>query len=108
MLGGEAEAIAERIEASVRAAASTSAARSAPRCSALAGPDRTLGADELEVAVLDRTDGRRAFRRIERRRARRRCSPQSVDGRRARRRDDPPATSRHGVRSTCAARRGHR
>jgi hypothetical protein len=32
---------------------------------ALAGPDRTLGADELEVAALARDDGRRAFRRIE-------------------------------------------
>jgi proteasome alpha subunit len=32
---------------------------------ALAGPERTLGADELEVAALVRGDGRRAFRRIE-------------------------------------------
>jgi len=31
---------------------------------ALAGPERTLGADDLEVAVLDRTQERRAFRRI--------------------------------------------
>ena len=33
--------------------------------SALAGPDRTLKADDLEVAVLGRGNGRRAFRRIE-------------------------------------------
>ena len=32
---------------------------------ALAGPDRTLGAGELEAAVLERTDARRAFRRLE-------------------------------------------
>ncbi len=32
--------------------------------SALAGPDRTLGAGDLEVAVLARTTGRRAFRRL--------------------------------------------
>ncbi len=31
---------------------------------ALGGPDRTLGADDLEVAVLSRMNGRRAFRRI--------------------------------------------
>ena len=35
-----------------------------PRSAALAGPDRTLGADELEVAVLDRNNGRRTFRRL--------------------------------------------
>ena len=32
---------------------------------ALAGPDRTLAAADLEVAVLARTNGRRAFRRID-------------------------------------------
>ena len=32
---------------------------------ALAGPERRLTATELEVAVLDRTNGRRAFRRID-------------------------------------------
>jgi hypothetical protein len=31
---------------------------------ALAGPDRTLGAADLEVAVLAEGNGRRAFRRI--------------------------------------------
>jgi hypothetical protein len=32
---------------------------------ALAGPDRQLAGDDLEVAVLARQNGRRAFRRIE-------------------------------------------
>jgi hypothetical protein len=32
----------------------------------LAGPDRTLTAADLEVAVLERTSERRAFRRIDR------------------------------------------
>jgi len=32
---------------------------------ALAGPDRTLVGDDLEVAVLARQSGRRAFRRVE-------------------------------------------
>ena len=32
---------------------------------ALAGPDRALVPDDLEVAVLARENGRRAFRRIE-------------------------------------------
>ena len=31
---------------------------------ALAGPDRTLAADDLEVAVLAEGNGRRAFRRL--------------------------------------------
>ena len=33
---------------------------------ALAGPDRALGPEDLEVAVLERGNGRRAFRRIDR------------------------------------------
>ena len=32
---------------------------------ALAGPERTLGADDLEAAVLSRRNGRRAFRRLD-------------------------------------------
>ena len=31
---------------------------------ALAGPDRTLGADDLEVALLVRGEARRCFRRL--------------------------------------------
>jgi proteasome alpha subunit len=33
--------------------------------SALAGPDRTLAPGDLEVAILERAEPRRAFRRIE-------------------------------------------
>ena len=64
VLGGEAEAIAERVGQQHDGTADLGAAL---RCatSALAGPDRQLAADDLEVAVLDRTNGRRAFRRVE-------------------------------------------
>jgi proteasome alpha subunit len=63
VLGGDADAIRERMAASwsvdldlagvLRAAAA-----------ALAGPDRTFDAPELEAAVLDRDQGRRRFRRL--------------------------------------------
>jgi proteasome alpha subunit len=63
VLGGDADAIGERLSASwedgldlargVRIATD-----------ALAGPDRALTADDLEVALLERTNGRRAFRRL--------------------------------------------
>ena len=36
-----------------------------PAVGALEGPERSLGAADLEVAVLDRANGRRMFRRIE-------------------------------------------
>jgi proteasome alpha subunit len=63
VLGGDAETIAERVAETWRpdrdlAAALGDAVR------ALGGPDRTLGAGDLEVAVLSRRNGRRAFRRI--------------------------------------------
>ncbi len=64
VLGGEAEAIHGRfaesydpsmtLEEGIRAATA-----------ALAGPDRTLTPDDLEVAELAQRNGRRAFRRIE-------------------------------------------
>ncbi len=64
VLGGEAEAIAERLEEAWGPQLDLgSAARAAGR--ALGGPDRTLTVDDLEVAVLARTNGRRAFRRVE-------------------------------------------
>ncbi len=64
VLGGEAEAIGERLAAAWDGAADLGAAlRSA--AAALAGPDRALRADELEVAVLDRAATRRTFRRLE-------------------------------------------
>ena len=46
------------------ATASCSPPRCRRRCSALAGPDRQLGAEALEVAVLERAAERRAFRRM--------------------------------------------
>ena len=64
VLGGEAEAIAARMEESYDDGWSLGAALQA--CAkALAGPERTLEPSDLEVAVLSRIDGRRAFRRIE-------------------------------------------
>jgi proteasome alpha subunit len=63
VLGGEAEAITERLKAEHNPDADLAGAlRSC--ITALAGPERTITADELEVAVLDRTADRRCFRRI--------------------------------------------
>jgi proteasome alpha subunit len=64
VLGGEAEAIAERLGEAYQPDADLTAALQAAT-TALAGPDRTLVADDLEVAILARTAARRAFRRIE-------------------------------------------
>jgi proteasome alpha subunit len=63
VLGGEAEAIADRLEASYQPGLDLAGALGLA-VAALAGPDRTLGADALEVAVLERTTQRRAFRRL--------------------------------------------
>jgi len=63
-LGGESDAITERMEAAWRAGM-TLAEGVAAAVAALAGPDRQLVADELEVAVLSRSNGRRAFGRID-------------------------------------------
>ena len=63
VLGGETETITTRVAgAFVDGWDLDTALRAA--VSALAGPDRTLSADDLEVAVLARTTGRRAFRRL--------------------------------------------
>jgi proteasome alpha subunit len=64
VLGGEAEAIAGRLKEAFDDSWDLPAALRAA-VSALAGPERTLEAGDLEVAVLARTNGRRAFRRIE-------------------------------------------
>jgi proteasome alpha subunit len=64
VLGGEADAIAERLGAVWDGSADLRTALKGAT-SALAGPDRTLVADDLEVAVLTRTAARRAFRRVE-------------------------------------------
>jgi proteasome alpha subunit len=63
VLGGDAETIAERVGTAWRDAWSLGDALLAA-VGALSGPDRTLGPGDLEVAVLSRTNGRRAFRRI--------------------------------------------
>ena len=66
VLGGEAEAIQDRMETAFQAGWALGPAVTAA-VTALAGPDRTLEAKDLEVAVLERsaTDARRAFRRIQ-------------------------------------------
>jgi proteasome alpha subunit len=63
VLGGESDSIAERMGAAFTA---NSSLDDALRCAvaALSGPDRTLIADDLEVAVLARGNERRAFRRL--------------------------------------------
>lgn len=64
VLGGEAEAIAQRLGEAWGEGLSLGDALKAA-CGAIGGPDRSLVADDLEVAVLARSNGRRAFRRIE-------------------------------------------
>ncbi len=63
VIGGEAGEIRDRMESLWKAGMSLAEALRSAR-SALAGPDRELVPDELEVAVLARDDDRRAFRRI--------------------------------------------
>ena len=65
VLGGEAETIASRMRESWVQGSELQAAL-AVAVGALGGPDRALAAEDLEVAVLERTAERRAFRRIER------------------------------------------
>ena len=65
VLGGEADAIAGRLEEAWSEDLSIADAV-ALAASALAGPDRTLPAAELEVSALERSNGRRRFRRFER------------------------------------------
>jgi len=64
VLGGEAEPIIGRLEESWRDDFDQAGALQAA-VAALAGPDRALGAGELEVAVLARSGERRKFARIE-------------------------------------------
>jgi proteasome alpha subunit len=63
VLGGDAESIATRLNASWSEGLSLAAALQAA-VGALSGPDRTLAAEDLEVAVLDRGNGRRCFHRL--------------------------------------------
>jgi proteasome alpha subunit len=64
VLGGDSEPIVERLKESWSPDLTLGDALRTARI-ALAGPERTLDADSLEVAVLSRTAGRRAFRRID-------------------------------------------
>jgi proteasome alpha subunit len=64
VLGGDAETITERVGAAWQVDWDLATAVTAAAV-ALAGPDRTLGAGDLEVAVLSRGNGRRTFRRID-------------------------------------------
>ena len=64
VIGGEADAIRGRMEDGWIQEMALSAAVSVS-VTALAGPDRTLVPDDLEVAVLSRENGRRAFERLE-------------------------------------------
>ncbi len=64
VLGGEVDAIAERLrERYVEGDDERSVLHHAT--AALAGPERSLDAGDLEVAVLGRRDSRRAFRRLD-------------------------------------------
>ena len=63
VLGGETEAIAERLGTFEQPPTLADGLRQA--VAALAGPERTLTADALEVAVLERGDHRRTFRRLD-------------------------------------------
>ena len=64
VIGGDAEAIGARLEDAFKPGLDLPGAVQAA-VGGLAGPDRTLTAHELEVAVLERGNGRRTFRRIE-------------------------------------------
>ena len=63
VLGGETEAIVEALDAAWTPEWTLSDALHAA-VTALAGPDRTLEPEDLEVAVLAEGNGRRAFRRL--------------------------------------------
>jgi proteasome alpha subunit len=63
VLGGDADAIATRMQEGWSEGLDLAAALRLA-VSALAGPDRALSADDLEVAVLERSNARRCFRRL--------------------------------------------
>ena len=62
VLGGETEEISERFAAALPDLPRSPADGVRAAVAALAGPDRTLSAESLEAAVLDRANGRRSFR----------------------------------------------
>ncbi|MEY3690748.1 MAG: proteasome subunit alpha, partial [Actinomycetota bacterium] len=63
VLGGDTETVASRMTSTVHDGTFASVLRAA--VSALAGPERTLSADDLEVAVLGRGGRRRRFDRLD-------------------------------------------
>ena len=63
VLGGDADSIAERLKDGFSEGMELGPALQAA-VKALAGPERTLTGTDLEVAVLARSNGRRAFKRI--------------------------------------------
>jgi len=63
VLGGDSDTIGERLREAYRPGLDLTPALAAA-VSSLAGPERTLVATDMEVAVLAREDGRRAFRRL--------------------------------------------
>ena len=63
VLGGEADAISGRLDAAFSPAWTLGEALGAA-VAALGGSERSLAAGDLEVAALDRHNGRRAFRRL--------------------------------------------
>jgi proteasome alpha subunit len=64
VLGGDADTIAQRLESTWRAGLGLAEALQVA-VSALSGPDRSLTADDLEVGLLQRSNGRRAFHRLD-------------------------------------------
>lgn len=63
VLGGDSEAISERVRSAFKPGLSAAAVLQIAR-TALAGEDRTLEDGDLEVAMLNRHHGRRAFQRV--------------------------------------------
>jgi len=64
VLGGDADTIAQRLESTWQAGLGLAEALQVA-VRALSGPDRTLTAEDLEVGLLQRSNGRRAFRRLD-------------------------------------------
>jgi proteasome alpha subunit len=64
VIGGDADTIGTRLEEAFHPGLDLGGALNAA-VSALSGPDRVLAPADLEVAVLSRANGRRAFRRVE-------------------------------------------
>jgi proteasome alpha subunit len=62
-LGGDAEAVTDRLKATWKTGLRLGQAVSIA-VESLSGPDRSIAASELEVGILDRNSARRCFRRL--------------------------------------------